>query len=64
MIGRSFRLPMGDRMDREEGGYDILHTGRFLLVDRRGVLRGLYDTDAPGLEQLERDVGRLLAETR
>lgn len=64
VVGRSFRLPMGDRMDRDEGSYDILHTGRFLLIDRWATMRGLYDTDRDGLERLEHDVARLLAESR
>lgn len=62
VIGRSFRLPMGDRFETDDGTRDILHTGRFLLIDRRGTLRGLYDTDLAGMEQLERDIERLLAE--
>lgn len=62
VVHLSFRLPMGERMDRDDGSYDILHTGRFLLIDRRAVMRGLYETDREGLERLERDARRLLAE--
>lgn len=61
-IEQGFRLPVGDREARPGGGYDILHGSRFALVDRRGILRGLYETDAEGLERLERDVARLLRE--
>ena len=58
-----FRLPIGGREPMgDEGRYDIMHGSRFVLVDRRGVLRGLYETDGEGLERLERDVGRLLEE--
>ena len=59
VILRSFRLPIGERMERDDGQYDILHTGRFILIDRRGTMRGLYSTDREGLEQLEHDIERL-----
>ncbi len=62
IIESAFRMPSGERQDRGDGRYDILHSPRFLLVDRRGVLRGLYETDAAGLERLERDIGRLRGE--
>ena len=59
----AFRLPIGRREPvGEAGAYDITHGSRFVLVDRRGTLRGLYETDGDGLERLERDVGRLLEE--
>ncbi|HEY8432105.1 MAG TPA: SCO family protein [Sandaracinaceae bacterium] len=61
-IERAFRQPVGERTELGEGGYDILHANRFMLVDRRGMLRGLYETDAEGLERLERDALRLVAE--
>lgn len=59
VISRSFRLPSGDRFDREDGRYDILHTARFILVDQHMTMRGLYETDRDGLDRLERDVERL-----
>lgn len=60
-LQRVFFVPIGERRD-VEGGYDILHTGQLMLVDRNGQMRGLYPTDAESLETLERDVGRLLEE--
>ncbi|MBX3275509.1 MAG: SCO family protein [Sandaracinaceae bacterium] len=62
VIQRSFRLPTGERLERDDGSYDILHTARFLLIDRRMTLRGLYETDRAGLDRLERDIARLLEE--
>lgn len=59
VIERGFRLPVGEREGRDDGRYEIVHGNRFVLVDRRGVMRGLYETDGAGLEQLERDVARL-----
>lgn len=61
-IERAFRQPVGERTELSDGRYDILHAGRFMLVDRRGMLRGLYETNAEGLEQLERDALRLVEE--
>lgn len=60
-LERGFFVPVGDRREIE-GGYDILHTGRLVLVDRAHRMRGLYETDAAGLERLEADVARLLGE--
>ncbi len=62
VIERHFRLPVGEREGRDDGRYDIMHGSRFVLVDRQGVVRGLYETDGDGLERLERDVGRLESE--
>lgn len=61
VITRSFRSPVGDRVEMDEG-YDILHSSRFMLIDSRMTLRGLYDRDREGLEQLERDIERLREE--
>jgi protein SCO1/2 len=60
-IRRGFMVAIGDRR-AWEGGYDILHTSQLLLVDREHRLRGVYDSDAVGLDRLERDVERLLEE--
>lgn len=60
-IEGSFRVPVGVRTPMA-AGYDILHFPRFMLVDGQGILRGLYETDADGLSQLEKDIGRLLKE--
>lgn len=58
-LQRVFFVAVGDRRE-VEGGYDILHTGQLMLVDRHGQMRGLYPTDAESLARLERDVARLL----
>ncbi len=41
---------------------DLLHGTRLALVDRRGSVRGFYDTDAAGLAKLVSFAERLLAE--
>ncbi len=62
VIERGFRLPVGEREGREDGRYEILHGSRFVLVDRRGIMRGLYETDGDGLRRLEHDIVRLESE--
>lgn len=64
VILRSFRLPVEPPFDRPDGTRDVLHTSRFILVGRNGVMRGLYETDRESLERLEADVDRLLEEAR
>jgi protein SCO1 len=43
----------------------IIHDGRFLLIDGRGLIRGAYRSEDPQeLADLDRDAKRLVAETR
>lgn len=51
---------MGEAETRE-AGFDIAHSGKLLLIDGAGVVRGQYDTDREGLEAIERDARRLAA---
>jgi len=52
--------PVGEREARSDGAYDIVHTGRLLLVDGEGRARGLYTLTSEQLSQLERDARSLL----
>jgi len=52
--------PVGEREARPDGAYDIVHTGRLLLVDGEGRARGLYTLTSEQLSQLERDARSLL----
>lgn len=60
-IVRGFKQPMGepDRASASEVALSIAHGQRLVLVDRTFEVRGLYDTDQAGLEQLVRDAGVL-----
>jgi protein SCO1/2 len=60
-LTRGFMVAVGDRHETEGGGYDILHTGALMLVDRELALIGLYETDEEGLDRLVRDVDTLVA---
>lgn len=52
--------PVGEREARPDGAYDIVHTGRLLLVDADGRARGLYALTADELAKLERDARSLV----
>lgn len=55
-----FKLPVADAP--AEGG-QIIHTTRLILVDQAGTVRGFYEgADPAGVEQLVRDIRRLLGE--
>jgi len=48
---------------RQGGDGPFLHSGKFVLVDGQGRIRGYYDSEEPGeLAQLERDAARLATE--
>jgi protein SCO1/2 len=61
VVVRGFRVAMGEPEPVEGGGYDIMHSSHFVLVDRDGVIRGYYENDEEGAEALLRDVERLRA---
>jgi protein SCO1/2 len=57
----AFHLTVDEAAGVEEE--PILHSSKLVLVDRNGLIRGYYDgTDTEALEQLKRDLRRLLAE--
>jgi protein SCO1 len=59
-----FHLPASDAppADVAQGQEIILHSTRFVLVDRAGHIRGYYNgTDAGAVDQLVKDTRRLLA---
>ncbi|MBC8328652.1 MAG: SCO family protein [Planctomycetes bacterium] len=56
----SFKLAFGDEMDAEG---NILHSSRFVLVDRRGLVRGYYDgLDESLRPRMDRAIRTLLDE--
>ncbi len=66
LIQNSFLLSAGETTaeQRQQPGADVVfHSTKFALVDKRGRLRGLYDSEqSDQLDKLVRDVGTLLAE--
>lgn len=58
---KGFKLAAG--MEVESGAEPILHSPRFVLVDRTGMIRGYYDSLISGeVEKLEGDIAMLVRE--
>jgi protein SCO1/2 len=70
LVRNGFHQTMDPMTAREQGPegekdlLDIAHASSFVLVDRRGRIRGHYDSDGPGLLQIIHDAAELLAEPR
>jgi protein SCO1 len=51
LVTRGFKMAMGP-IEGEPGAVDIAHSGKLLLVDKTGGVRGVYATDEEGLDEL------------
>jgi protein SCO1/2 len=51
VVRDGFRVPLG-QPDTAGGIVDIAHTGKFVLVDGQGRIRGYYDSDELGLDEI------------
>ena len=49
---QGFRVPHGDTVQQADGAFDIAHTGKLILVDPHGAVRGFYDSDADGFDEV------------
>lgn len=47
-----FKVPMGEREQLGEDLFDVAHSGKVVLVDRDGRIRGYYNSDESGLDEL------------
>ena len=47
-----FKVPMDEREQLGEDLFDVGHSGKVVLVDRKGKIRGYYNTDEAGLDEL------------
>lgn len=47
-----FKTPMDRPVDGAPGPFDIAHTGKVVLVDGQGRVRGYYGTDELGLDEV------------
>lgn len=59
LLINGYKVPMGDKV-LAESVYDVAHSQKLVLVDQDGVIRGYYDTDKPGINQLMIDTGLLI----
>ncbi len=54
-----FKVPMGEH-ERTGELYDIAHSGKIVLVDHNGEIRGYYSTDKNSVNKLMIDLGLLI----
>lgn len=53
LVVEGFKVPMGDALPGTSPGlFEIAHTGKLVLIDAEGAIRGYYDTDELGLEEV------------
>lgn len=58
------KVPVGDAPAPGATAMDIAHTGRFVIVDGRGRIRGYYErSESRGMEPIFEDAVRVAAET-
>lgn len=60
LLIEGFKVPMGDKNKADITIYDIAHSGRLVLVDNKGRIRGYYATDKDSLNTLMIDIGLLV----
>ncbi len=63
LIVEGFRTPMGTPVE-DPLPIDIAHTGKLVLVDPEGGIRGYYESDATGLDEVFHRSRRVLKEFR
>ena len=51
ILENGFKVPLGEPMTTPSA-IDIAHTGKLVLVDREGRIRGYYDSDPTGLDEV------------
>ena len=60
IIVHGFKLAMGDSPEKDEGSlYEMAHSEKLALVDYEGNIRGFYQSDKAGVNQLMIDLGLL-----
>jgi protein SCO1/2 len=57
LLVRHFKVAMGDK---DPGMVDIAHSEKFILVDGKGRVRGIYSSDKSSIDQLMIDMGILV----
>ena len=51
ILEKGFKVPLGEPMTTPTA-IDIAHTGKLVLVDRQGRIRGYYESDPTGLDEV------------
>ena len=61
-LADGFHVPLGDPQSLPGGLMDIAHSGKLILVDGKGAVRGYYDTDEAGLDEVYNRAQHVLRE--
>jgi protein SCO1/2 len=62
-VQKGFFMTMQPQQPDATGFFDIVHGERFVVVDRRGRIRGYFDADDAGMRELLKTARRLVDET-
>jgi protein SCO1/2 len=64
LIVNGFKTAMSEPLTNDAGLIDIMHSGKFVIVDTSGGIRGYYDSDAEGLDEVYHRSRAVLRESR
>jgi cytochrome oxidase Cu insertion factor (SCO1/SenC/PrrC family) len=64
LLTDGFKVGVGEREELGAGLYDIAHSGKLVLVDGEGAIRGYYGIDAVGLDEVFHRSRHVLQEQR
>ncbi len=59
---KGFKMAMSRGTDGGHGEASIFHAERFVVIDKRTHLRGIFDTTQEGLARLQKTIDQLLVE--
>ena len=59
LLIKGFKVPMGEK-PVDVDLYDIAHSGKIVLVDYKGDIRGYYSSDKDGVNKLMIDLGLIV----
>ena len=63
-VTEGLATPMGEAEETKTGVIDITHSGKFVIIDGEGGIRGYYDTDPDGLDEIYHRSRHVLDESR
>ena len=64
LLTDGFKVGVGERQELEAGLYDIAHSGKLVLVDGEGRIRGYYGIDEQGIDETFHRSTHVLLEQR
>lgn len=59
VVVKGFKISMA-KVDSDVSDFDVVHGEKFVLVDQKGQIRGYYDSDNSGRQELFRDLKKLI----